>query len=145
MISTPAFARNKMRTLVYSAMALNSVVIFLGGLMPLFTQHMGTLNHVGLYGVLLGGVPLLTIRTNFFDGLVTSGGAQGHPYAEWHLAVAKVLCVVTTAVVCLMVWRANTTGISGWKTGFLLFYGLFLFYVAGWLLRAPRFMLRELG
>jgi hypothetical protein len=137
-------ANGSARVPVYAAMALTSVFVFLGGLLPLFTQDIDALDLTGFCGVLLGGMPLLTIRTNFFYGLVTSGAGQDHPFAVWHVAVTKLLGVVMTIVVSLIVWRANTVGISGWKTGFLLFYGLFLFHVAGWLLRAPRFMLQEL-
>lgn len=145
MTTKPVAVRNSMRIIIYAAWALISLAIFLGGLSPLFIKHGGVLKLTALYGVLAGGVPLLMIRTHFFDRLVTAGDGREHPLATWHWAVMKLLTAVMAVALAVMIWRAATIGLTGWKTAFLLIYGLFLFYVAGWLLRAPRFMLREMS
>lgn len=143
MTTKPVAARNSMRTTIYVAWVIVSLTIFLGGLSPLFIEGESTLKLITFYGILIGGVPLLLIRTHFFDNLVTSTRGHRHPLDIGHKLVIRLLVVVMVVAFSIMIWRAATVGLPGWKTAFLLAYGLFLFYVAGWLLRAPRFMLRK--
>ena len=140
--TTPVLARNSLRIAIYAVLALIASSIFLGGLSPLVINDLDAIENTGFYGVLLGGVPLLLLRTRFFHDLIMSSRGE-HWLAKWHFGLCRFLSAVLVVAVAFMVWRASTYELRGWKTGFLLFYGLFLFYVASWILRTPRFLLRE--
>jgi len=141
--TTPVLARNSVRIAIYAVLAVISSSIFLGGLSPLVINDLDVLENTGFYGVLLGGVPLLLLRTRFFHALIISGRGE-HWLAQWHIGLFRLFSAALVVAVALMVWRASAYELRGWKTAFLLFYGLFLFYVAGWIIHPPRFLLRKL-
>jgi hypothetical protein len=139
----PVPVKSKLRTAVYVGMALLSLVIFSGGVLPLLMHDQRNLKLLTLYFGLLGGAPLLLMRTKFFDKLVTTGAGYQHSFAATHAVASRLLVVLMIVAGSLIAWRASTVGLPGWKGGFLLIYGWGLFCAAGWVLRAPRFMLQE--
>ena len=136
-------ASNRWRNAIYLVMASVALAIFAGGASPLLTRNVEILDMIGLWGVVAGAIPFLIMRTGMFYSLAKSSVDRESILARRHSRLGVLLLASTTAIVAAMVWRALVVGLPGWKTAFLLFYGLFLFHAAGWSIRGPKFLRRD--
>ena len=138
-------ARISVRLALYIVMALTPIGIVGLAAAPLVMRNINAINDASFYAVVAGAIPFLIMRTRLFGRLVETSPGSTHPLARLHSALFKLFACLTLVIMALIIWRANEEGPALWKTAFLLVYGLFLFVAAGWLIDAPKFLLKALS